>query len=163
MTAASAQQFDLLSVNPDNKIAQSPFFTISNNAMNLYANSNFSHPFAVATDDTFLVEHPSPTTSVASNNSGLKDFRLEQNYPNPFNMSTIVRYSIPEEADVMIKVFDITGREIETLVDTKQVAGTYSVGFGNTGISSGTYFYRLVAKAASGNTTVETKKMIVMK
>ena len=163
MTVASAQQFDLISVNSENKIAQSPFFTISNNAMNLYANSNFSSPFAVATEDTFLVEHPSSTTSVAGNNSGAKDFRLEQNYPNPFNMSTVVRYSIPEEADVMIKVFDITGREIETLVNTKQNAGTHSVGFGNTELSSGTYFYRLIAKSANGNTTMETKKMIVMK
>ena len=163
MTVASAQQFDLMSVNTENKIAQSPFFTISNNAMNLYANSNLSRPFAVATDDTFLVERPSSTTSVVDNNVGVNNFRLEQNYPNPFNMSTVVRYSIPEEAEVLIKVFDVAGREIETLVNTKQVAGTHSVGFGNTDLSSGTYFYRLVAKTSNGNTTIETKKMVVMK
>jgi len=168
MTGALAQQFDLTSVKSENKIAQSPFFTISNNAMNLYANQNFSSPFAIATGDTFVVEQqssssPSTLTSVANDKFNLKNFRLEQNYPNPFNMSTIVRYSIPEEAEVTIKVFDISGREIGTLVNTKQAAGTHSVGFGKTDIASGTYFYRMVARTSDGNTNVETKKMIVMK
>lgn len=131
--------------------------------MNLYANQNFTSPFAIVTGDTLVVERQLSTTSVQNNNTAMKDFRLEQNYPNPFNASTIVRYSIPEEAEVTIKVFDITGKEIETLVNTKQAAGTHSVGFRKSDIASGTYFYRLIARTADGNTTVDTKKMIVLK
>ena len=164
-TIASAQQFDLISVNSENKIAQSPFFTISNNAMNLYANSNFSSPFAVATDDTFLVERPSSTTSVGGNNSGVKNFHLEQNYPNPFNPSTSIRYTVPsvtlnevEGSRVSLKVYDVLGNEVATLVNEEKPAGSYEVKFDAAGLSSGIYFYKLQA-----GSLVETKKMILMK
>ncbi|MBI2429386.1 MAG: T9SS type A sorting domain-containing protein [Ignavibacteriales bacterium] len=162
-TSTLAQPFDLISAKPEQKVAESPLFTISNNAMNLYASTNLSRPFAVVNNDTFVVDRSSQTTSVNHNQTVINDFTLEQNYPNPFNMSTVIRYSLPEDADVTIKVYDIIGKEIGTLVHSKQAAGVHSVGFGNNTLSSGTYFYRLTVVSGDGKTHIETKKMIAMK
>lgn len=85
-------------------------------------------------------------------------FTLEQNYPNPFNASTIIKYSIPEAANVMLKVFDILGNEVATLVNEFKTAGTYDVQFAMNELASGIYFYKLQA-----GPFIETKKMIIVK
>ena len=94
------------------------------------------------------------------------DFILEQNYPNPFNPSTKIRYSIPSTkiSDVLItiKVYDILGREVTTLVNEQQVPGNYEVIFNASGLSSGTYFYQLVATNRSG-ITLKANKMLLLK
>jgi hypothetical protein len=92
-----------------------------------------------------------------------RSYTLEQNYPNPFNPSTVIRYSVPVEGHVTLTVYDITGREISTLVNTQQTAGTHEVKFDartSSGgvLASGVYFYRVRA----GKFT-ETKKMILLK
>lgn len=158
-----AQGFDLMATGNIQKVGESPFFKIQNNMINLYSNTNLVNPFAVASGDTFVVLQPSKTTSVGQQQSVPLNFRLEQNYPNPFNMTTVVRYLLPEDADVTLKVYDITGREVETLVNTRQSAGVHSVGFGRNDLSSGSYFYRLTAVTNDGTTRVETKKMVVVK
>jgi hypothetical protein len=83
---------------------------------------------------------------------------LAQNYPNPFNPSTTIKYSIPKQSNVTIKVFDVLGREVTTLVNKEQSQGNYEVDFDGTKLSSGIYFYRLQA-----GDFVETKKMILIK
>jgi len=90
----------------------------------------------------------------------LTKFLLEQNYPNPFNPSTKIKFSVPNGivGDVSLKVFDILGNEVATLVDKAKSAGTYEVEFNNPQLSSGIYYYQL----RSGS-YVETKKMILMK
>lgn len=91
--------------------------------------------------------------------SGLPDgFRLEQNYPNPFNPSTKIEYSIPEASFVQLKVYDILGNEVATLVNEDQSAGTYRADFTGSGIASGLYFAQL--KAGSYSKTI---KMTLMK
>ena len=90
-------------------------------------------------------------------------FNLEQNYPNPFNPSTVIKYSIPrdvrgEKQDVRLMVYDILGKEVATLVNTKQSAGSYEVEFNASKLTSGVYFYKL----QSGSFT-ETKKMLLIK
>jgi phosphatidylserine/phosphatidylglycerophosphate/cardiolipin synthase-like enzyme len=85
-------------------------------------------------------------------------FSLLQNYPNPFNPSTRIKYSLPSNQLVTLRVYDLLGREVATLVNEKQAAGTYQVQFSMNGLASGVYFYRL---GASG--FVETKKMLLMK
>ena len=85
-------------------------------------------------------------------------FNLAQNYPNPFNPSTTLRYSIPKQTFVTLKVFDILGREIETLVNEEKLAGRYSVKFNASYLCSGVYFYRIKA-----GDFVQTKKMILLK
>ncbi len=71
------------------------------------------------------------------------DFELTQNYPNPFNPSTQISYTVPNNEFVTLKVYDITGRLIRTLVNKNQIAGTYTVNFNASSISSGVYFYEL--------------------
>jgi hypothetical protein len=92
-------------------------------------------------------------------------FELSQNYPNPFNPSTTIRYTLPKSQFVTLKVYDILGREVTTLVDNRQVAGSYSVRFDASQFSSGIYFYKITAgppdhRAGSFN---KTRKMVVMK
>ena len=94
-----------------------------------------------------------------------KDFSLSQNYPNPFNPSTTIKYSIPNEGtslmkSVQLKLYDILGREVATLINEKQNPGTYhcTISIINYKLSSGVYFYQLRA----GN-FIETKKMVVIK
>jgi hypothetical protein len=99
---------------------------------------------------TSRVEQLSPTAP--------KTFLLEQNYPNPFNPSTTIRYQLPVASEVKLEIYDVLGKKIATLVNERQSAGSYQVVWNASGLSSGTYFYRLQA-----GTFVETKKMIMVK
>ncbi len=85
-------------------------------------------------------------------------FILYQSYPNPFNPTATIKFEIPNAANVSLKVFDILGQEIKTIVNEFKAAGKYSVQFNGKGLASGIYFYRLQA----GN-YVNTKKMILLK
>ncbi len=84
-------------------------------------------------------------------------FALEQNYPNPFNPSTTIAFSLPRAERVMLKVFDLLGKEIVTLVDEKLTAGHYEVRWKAGDVESGTYFYQLRA-----GKFVATKKLVLM-
>ncbi|MBC8042957.1 MAG: T9SS type A sorting domain-containing protein [Rhizobacter sp.] len=92
-------------------------------------------------------------------------FRLSQNYPNPFNPNTAVGYQLSVASQVQLKVFDVLGREVATLVDAKQAAGNYAVNFNAKNLTSGIYFYRLQAGSSDGRSGsfIETKKMILVK
>lgn len=85
-------------------------------------------------------------------------YKLEQNYPNPFNPLTTIEYSIPSEGFVELKVFDILGREVKSLVNFNQPAGNYKVHFNASDLPSGVYFYQI-----NVNDYQATKKMILMK
>jgi hypothetical protein len=87
-----------------------------------------------------------------------KSYNLSQNYPNPFNPSTKIQFSVPANGFVNLKVFDLTGREVATLVNQNLRAGTYSVDFNGSNLSSGYYFYELRTESFS-----ETKKMVLTK
>ncbi len=86
------------------------------------------------------------------------NFSLVQNYPNPFNPTTKIEYSIPHQSFVILKVYDILGREVVTLVNEEKAAGNYNVAFDGSALSSGVYFYKI----QTGN-FVEVKKMILLK
>ncbi len=85
-------------------------------------------------------------------------YSLEQNYPNPFNPNTKFKYSIPAQQLVLIKIYDILGNEIETLVNAEKPAGSYEINWNAVNMPSGVYFYQL--KAGS---SVQTRKMILLK
>ena len=99
-----------------------------------------------------------PITDIEKDNDGLKDFVLFQNYPNPFNPSTTLSFVISHQSFVTLKVFDVLGNEIATLVNEEKQPGVYEVEFDASILSSGTYFYKL--KAAE---FFETNKMILLK
>ena len=85
-------------------------------------------------------------------------YTLEQNYPNPFNPSTTIKYSIPEDGIVKLKIYNLLGEEIFTLVNTVQKAGRYEIVFDASRLASGVYYYRLEAQSYTS-----VKKMILMK
>ncbi len=86
------------------------------------------------------------------------EFLLKQNYPNPFNPVTTITYQIPERAKVILKVYDILGREVETLVEEIKEPGQYEIKFNGKNLVSGIYIYKIIA----GN-FIETRKMILIK
>ncbi len=97
--------------------------------------------------------------SVPNNDISLPiKFFLSQNYPNPFNPSTKINYSIPELSFVTLKVYDVLGNEIATLINEEKSAGSYEFKFSANVLSSGIYFYKLMA-----GSYVETKKMLLVK
>ena len=85
-------------------------------------------------------------------------YNLTQNFPNPFNPSTKIKYSVPQTSQVQIKVFDVLGNEIETLVNEEKLAGTYELTWYAANLPSGVYFYQLKA-----GDFISTKKMILIK
>jgi len=109
-----------------------------------------------------LLYEESPDNIDDNNAVPLNEYRLLQNYPNPFNPGTIINYNLPVSGKVIIRIFDILGNEIETLVNEEKPAGRYSIVFDATsiagGLPSGVYFYRLQA-----GSFVETKKMVFIK
>lgn len=88
-------------------------------------------------------------------------FSLTQNYPNPFNPSTKISYSIPTEGKVSLSIFDMTGKEVKSLVNSVQTAGYYSVSFDGSNLASGVYYYRVTVTGQ--NNFVATRKMLLVK
>jgi len=103
-------------------------------------------------------DHPQGWVSVKEIPGSPQTYSLEQNFPNPFNPSTKIRFSVPERGLVTLKVFNLLGEEVETLLNSELANGTYEVDFKGTSISSGIYFYTLTA-----NNFISTKKMILLK
>jgi len=85
-------------------------------------------------------------------------FELTQNYPNPFNPTTIIRFDLPESGPIALKLYDILGRKVLTILEREMKAGYHSVEFEASGFSSGMYFYRL--ETTQG---VMTRKMCLLK
>ena len=85
-------------------------------------------------------------------------YELAQNYPNPFNPSTVIRFSVPEQTNVTLKIFNSIGQQVATLLNGEMSAGNHQVDFNASALSSGIYFYQI----SSANFTA-TKKMILIK
>ncbi|MCZ6702240.1 MAG: N-acetylmuramoyl-L-alanine amidase [Ignavibacteria bacterium] len=106
------------------------------------------------------------TWKVAANNnenSLPKEYLLENNYPNPFNPSTQISYSLTQDADVTLRIYDILGTQVAELVNAKQIAGSYSINFNATNLSSGVYLYRIVASRNGRILYTESKQMILLR
>jgi photosystem II stability/assembly factor-like uncharacterized protein len=114
--------------------------------------------YAIAPDGSCIKLLKFPT-GIDPNNTGIPtSYALQQNYPNPFNPSTTVRFSLPNASDVSLKVYDMVGHEVMTVVNGYKAAGNYAETIDASGLASGIYFYTLRA----GN-YVETKKMSLVK
>jgi hypothetical protein len=102
---------------------------------------------------------PAGLTGVTNLNTGIPvKYSLEQNYPNPFNPTTKIKFQIPSEGVVKLKIFNILGQEVATLVNEQMKAGSYSVDFNASKISSGVYIYRIET-----GTFTSVKKMMLLK
>lgn len=104
----------------------------------------------------FVVTNTVGVTQI--NNSTPKRFELHQNYPNPFNPVTRIKFAIPRQSFVTLKIYDITGREVLKVTEAEMNAGTYSYDWNASGFASGIYFYRL-----TGEGFTDTKKMMLIK
>ena len=113
--------------------------------------------FANSTADISIILTPE---TVTANEEEIiaEGFVLEQNYPNPFNPVTTIKYQIAEPGLVTLKVYDLLGREIETLVNSEKATGNYEITWNAENIPSGVYFYTMQASSFS-----ETRKMLLMK
>jgi photosystem II stability/assembly factor-like uncharacterized protein len=105
-------------------------------------------------DEAFYIDYP---VSVDDRDE-LFDYTLSQNYPNPFNPSTVISYQLPVVGFVTLKVYDLLGREVATLVNEEKLAGEYEIEFNDANLPSGIYFYQLKTGQFS-----ETRKMILLR
>ncbi len=102
------------------------------------------------------------TTGIASSAKIPSTFRLLQNYPNPFNPTTTITYSLAEKSNVKLTIYDILGRQIQTLFEGQQNSGTHTYRFNASNLSSGIYFYTMEANDGE-RTYKDVKKMILLK
>jgi hypothetical protein len=100
-----------------------------------------------------IVSGVTPVSSTVPN-----EFSLKQNYPNPFNPVTKISFDIPKTGLVSVRIYDVLGKEVKTLVNEVKTAGSYIVDFDASSLSSGAYFYRL-----ESNGFISTKKMMLIK
>ena len=129
------------------------FYAVAENYVDL-GGTGIADLYASLTVEFF----PDIISEVQHSNEIITDYTLEQNFPNPFNPTTIIKYQIPALSFVTVKVYDVLGNEVATLVNEEKQVGSYEVNFEGTGLPSGIYFYRLQA-----GSFVETKKMVLMK
>jgi hypothetical protein len=114
----------------------------------------WSHDNQIYYDNNFDIS----VSNLLDEMSVLSEFRLYQNYPNPFNPFTTIDYTVPQTSHVIINVYDVLGNKIQTLVNEFKNPGSYSINFEGSELSSGLYFYRIIA-----NDFVQTKKMLLLK
>jgi len=106
----------------------------------------------------YLATHTVITDVDETSSSVPVEFRLEQNYPNPFNPTTTILFALPRRAEVKLKIYDLLGREVATLLDKELQPGEYKVNFEARGLQSGIYFYRIEASGF-----VQTRKLTLLK
>jgi len=116
-----------------------------------------------------LIQLEQTTTSVAENENSPEYFRIYPNYPNPFNPSTTIAYSLPEKSSVVVKIYDLQGREINSFAVGEQSAGYQHIVWNGTNeignpLSSGVYIYRVMASSlGDGKTFAKSAKMLLLK
>jgi hypothetical protein len=163
---------DSLSIIASNSPDFNAVSVMSNSIANPQASNCYRHWF-LYTKDTSLTGTPSLIygtyftnclAGIPNNNSEIKSFHLHQNYPNPFNPVTNIKFSLPARTGgpttqyTILRIFDITGREVETLINEVLQAGSYEFTFDAAKLSSGIYFYQLKADGF-----VQTRKMVLTK
>jgi len=135
--------------------------------LRLVVDENIGASYSIAriySDKEVLTKSSSKTISYQGSLE-VKEYALSQNYPNPFNPSTVINYQIPVDGFVSLKIYDITGREVTTLVNRAQTKGRYEIKFDASNLSSGVYFYRIrsVPSSSSGQGFIKTMKMILLR
>jgi len=122
-----------------------------------------SHGFGIGRNGTIVKYIYRGPTNVVEEEEGIPDFYLLQNYPNPFNPTTNIIFRISELGLVTLKVYDVLGNEISTLVNEEKSEGSYTVTFDASGLPSGVYFYTLKVGNSKEQPFVTSKKMLILK
>jgi dienelactone hydrolase len=115
--------------------------------------------------DNLRLKYPGNVTAVEERRASQSHFELEQNYPNPFNLTTAIGYRISAVSHVTLKVYDVLGRQVATLVNENESPGYHYVTFNAANLSSGVYFYRILSEPVSGGAGEyhDTKKLLLLK
>jgi hypothetical protein len=156
----------------NNKIGPADIsFVISGGAFSIPAQDSLKVGFAIAAGETLnelrtaiiqsRIKYRGIISSINEGDKNIpKDFRLYQNYPNPFNPSTAIKYNVPAGGLVTLRIYDLLGREVTTLINEYQQPGIHNFTFNtqNYSLPSGVYFYQLNAGGS-----IQTKKMILLK
>ena len=144
---------------PGSYIVSSQLYGYDDNQLPSSVSLSYSTQSSVSANASFSLSPDENITAVKESTPAVTtSYKLNQNYPNPFNPSTIISYSVPNQSKVTLKVYNILGSEVATLVDETKPAGNYNVTFNAARLSSGVYFYQLKA----GN-FVSTKKLMLLK
>lgn len=133
---------------------------------NYIFNSTVGEPLIGITNNTlnqqsagfWYVYQQQTITDIKDDETIPTEFKLEQNYPNPFNPTTKIKFAVPERSNVLIKIYDILGSEVKTLVNKEMEVGRYDVEFNAGGYSSGIYLFRMEA-----GSYINIKKMILLR
>ncbi|MBL7129120.1 MAG: T9SS type A sorting domain-containing protein [Ignavibacteria bacterium] len=128
--------------------------------------TDYRNGFAVGEDGAILKYNQEAINVPNNQNIIPTETKLYQNYPNPFNPSTVIEYSLPKSSYVILKVYDLLGRELMTLRNEVQKTGEYKINFTNSTLPSGVYFYKLYTKTLDSNNPKEsvlTRKMVLIK
>jgi hypothetical protein len=135
----------------EGEFALAYYLSKNNSGLQVYAGFALSENHMITVTGTSSVDHK-------IGNGIPEHYSLDQNFPNPFNPATVIRYNLPERADVNLSVYDVAGRLIETLVNGSREAGSYEISFNAANLSSGLYFYRLEAGSFS-----QMQRMLLVK
>ena len=136
------------------------FFLTREGTMVVVSDVDATEPDTGYVSGDYIVLTPDPFVSIEDYEASISlEYRLEQNYPNPFNPTTRLTYYLHKSSFVELKVYDLSGRSIYTLVKEYQSPGEYSTNFNGSNLSSGIYFYQLNI----GSNQVMTKKMVLMR
>ncbi len=124
-----------------------------------------SNPVVAHAGDAGVIINVTTTSVHDGQNGRPAAYSLHQNFPNPFNPTTTIRFDLPVRSNVVLKVFNVYGQEVGTLVNGQREAGTSSVAWDGSGLASGIYFYRLQATSADGRAQsfTETRKLLLIK
>jgi len=129
------------------------------NSINLFMEDRLPHLWFAGEGFTVLKGNTELVINVdESENTLIENFKLFQNYPNPFNPTTTIKFQIPKFSFVTLKIYDMLGNEITTLIQEEKNVGKYEVSFDAYQLASGIYFYKLQA-----GSFIETKKMLLLK
>lgn len=119
---------------------------------------------SLPSSNSFLITFTRSVIGIQPVSSLIPDkFFVNPNYPNPFNPETKIRFGLPNNADVKISVYDLLGREVDVLVNSKLDAGEYIANWNAVNFASGIYFYRIDAKDTKGNSFTDTRRMVLVK
>jgi hypothetical protein len=126
---------------------------------------NFGTGGTVLSQGTWTATKISPTVVEPSAKYAPESFALLQNYPNPFNPSTVIRYSLPVSSHMTLKVHNLLGQEVETLMEGEREAGEYRIEWQPKGLPNGVYFYRLSARilTGQGGEFTQVRKLVLLR